>query len=207
MKFFPETGTTPGLALYEVPMRTQIQTDHVQTVTCSCRDTSILPGEGRYNVLPGESYCSWACLYQTSPHIAEAIVLFVRAPHPFPQVLGDTLMLRCPFCKQAVDGLTLYLAAGGFRLMVCEVCYALLVSKEHQPHSQPMQRLRRVLWGSHRKEVMVDACPSGGDAVAGHGVPALANRQAHRGAVCASVATGGRMGGPSKEVKHDGTAI
>ena len=41
-------------------------------------------GEGRYNVLPKESYCSWTCLYLSLPHIAEAIGWFVREPHQFP---------------------------------------------------------------------------------------------------------------------------
>lgn len=33
----------------------------------------ILLGQGRYNVLPRESYCSLNCLRETMPHIAEAI--------------------------------------------------------------------------------------------------------------------------------------
>ena len=64
-------------------------------------------------------------------------------------------MLRCPFCAQATDGLTLYLTPGHARLLVCPDCYILLVSKEPQPHSQPMQRLRRLL-GHLETEVMVD---------------------------------------------------
>ena len=61
-------------------MMTQVQTDQAQTVTCYRCSRAILPGEGRYNVLPGESYCSWACLQQTLPHIAEAIVQFTQEP-------------------------------------------------------------------------------------------------------------------------------
>ena len=61
-------------------MRIEAQTAQSQTVVCYRCNTPIMPGEGRYNVLPGESYCSWACLHQTLPHVAEAIRLFVRAP-------------------------------------------------------------------------------------------------------------------------------
>ena len=64
-------------------------------------------------------------------------------------------MLRCPFCAQAADGLTLYLTPGHARLLVCPGCYALLVSKERQPHSQPMKRLRRLL-GHLETEVMTN---------------------------------------------------
>ena len=53
--------------------------------------------------------------------------------------------LLCPFCGEATDGLTLYSVGGVFRLMVCQACYGLLVVKERQPHSQPMQRLHRLL--------------------------------------------------------------
>lgn len=57
-----------------------IQTDHVRMVICYRCGNAILPGEGRYHVLPGESYCSWGCLQQTLPHIAEAIARFAREP-------------------------------------------------------------------------------------------------------------------------------
>jgi len=40
----------------------------------------ILLGQGRYNVLPDESYCSFECLRQSLPHIAEAIEAFAREP-------------------------------------------------------------------------------------------------------------------------------
>jgi len=63
-------------------MRTEVQTDQSRMVVCYRCDTPILPGEGRYNVLPGESYCSWACLQRTLPHIAEAIRLFVKESRP-----------------------------------------------------------------------------------------------------------------------------
>lgn len=67
-------------------------------------------------------------------------------------------MLHCPFCEREVTGLTSYGVAGAFRLFVCNACYVRLVRSEHQPHSKPMQRLRRLLWGSPRKkEVMTDA--------------------------------------------------
>lgn len=61
--------------------------------------------------------------------------------------------LHCPFCERGADGLTLYSVAGVFRLFVCGTCYGLLVAKEHQPHSKPMQRLHRLL-GLNRKEVV-----------------------------------------------------
>ena len=53
--------------------------------------------------------------------------------------------LRCPFCHQDVDGLTLYSVAGVFRLMVCEPCYAALLATAHQPYSTLTKRLRRLL--------------------------------------------------------------
>ena len=53
--------------------------------------------------------------------------------------------LRCPFCHQDADGLTLYTVAGVFRLLACEVCYAALVAPAHQPHSKLMKRLHRLL--------------------------------------------------------------
>ena len=52
-------------------------------------------------------------------------------------------MLRCRFCRQETDGLTLFSIAGQFRLLVWEGCYGRLVKKEHQPHSQPMRRFAR----------------------------------------------------------------
>jgi len=49
-------------------------------VTCYRCGQPILLGQGCYNVLPWESYCSFECLRQTLPHIAEAIRLFVSEP-------------------------------------------------------------------------------------------------------------------------------
>ena len=63
--------------------------------------------------------------------------------------------LQCPFCEAEVDGLTLYHAPSGFRLMICPVCYELVRSKERHPYSQAMQRLHR-LAGRINQEV-VDA--------------------------------------------------
>jgi hypothetical protein len=40
---------------------------------------------------------------------------------------------------------TLYLAFGAWSLLVCAACYRALVAHEHQPHSQPMRRLRQLL--------------------------------------------------------------
>ena len=54
-------------------------------VSCSRCGQPILLGQGRYNVLPHESYCSFDCLRQSLPHIAEAIALFAKEPrqsHP-----------------------------------------------------------------------------------------------------------------------------
>jgi len=45
-------------------------------VTCYRCGQPILLGQGRYNVLPDESYCSFECLRQSLPHIAEAIAQF-----------------------------------------------------------------------------------------------------------------------------------
>ncbi len=59
---------------------TALQTDQIQTVTCYRCGNLIRPGEGRYNVLPDESYCSWTCLHLSLPHIAEAIRWFARKP-------------------------------------------------------------------------------------------------------------------------------
>lgn len=39
-------------------------------VTCYRCGRPILLGQGRYNVLPDESYCSFECLRQSLPHIA-----------------------------------------------------------------------------------------------------------------------------------------
>ena len=49
-------------------------------VTCYRCGQPILLGQGRYNVLPDESYCSFECLRQSLPHIAEAIALFAKEP-------------------------------------------------------------------------------------------------------------------------------
>lgn len=54
------------------------QTQIDQAVTCYRCGEPILSGEGRYNVLPRESYCSWRCLQRSLPHIAEAIAQFVK---------------------------------------------------------------------------------------------------------------------------------
>ena len=61
-------------------MITQPHTDQSRTVTCSRCGKPILHGGGRYHVFPGESYCSWTCLYHTMPHIAEAVACFVTEP-------------------------------------------------------------------------------------------------------------------------------
>ena len=114
--------------------------------------------------------------------------------------------LRCPFCEQAVAGLTLYLAAGGFRLMVCARCYQVLVSKEHQPYSTPMRRLRRVLWGFPRKEVVSDEGVAGSDAATGDGAPPVVGGHADRGAVRPCLAVGDNLDWSSKEVRPHGAA-
>ena len=62
--------------------------------------------------------------------------------------------LRCPFCRQAAEGLTLFFFGGGSRLFVCPRCYELLNAKRHQPYSRSMQRLRRVV-GQLGKEVVI----------------------------------------------------
>jgi len=59
---------------------TQALTDCHPAITCYRCGKVILPGEGRYNVFPDESYCSWTCLHAMLPEIAEAIRLFVREP-------------------------------------------------------------------------------------------------------------------------------
>ncbi|MDP3723972.1 MAG: hypothetical protein Q8R91_10865 [Candidatus Omnitrophota bacterium] len=63
-------------------MMDQTQQTEEILVTCYRCGQPILLGQGRYNVFPGESYCSWTCLQQTLPHIAEAIRLFVDASRP-----------------------------------------------------------------------------------------------------------------------------
>ena len=116
--------------------------------------------------------------------------------------------LRCPFCEQAVEGLTLYLAAGGFRLMVCAGCYQVLVSKERQPHSTPMRRLRRVLWGSPRKEVGLDAGSTAGEQVVGYGLPSVAGGRAYGDAIPESlVPARGLSRASSKEVRTHAAAV
>ena len=55
------------------------QTEEIM-VTCYRCGQPILLGQGRYNVLPDESYCSFECLRQSLPHIAEAIEAFTREP-------------------------------------------------------------------------------------------------------------------------------
>ena len=55
------------------------QTEEIM-VTCYRCGRPILLGQGRYNVLPDESYCSFECLRQSLPHIAEAIEAFAREP-------------------------------------------------------------------------------------------------------------------------------
>jgi len=54
--------------------------DQELMVSCYRCGRPILLGQGRYNVLPDESYCSFDCLRQSLPHIAEAITLFVKEP-------------------------------------------------------------------------------------------------------------------------------
>ncbi len=49
-------------------------------VSCYRCGQPILLGQGRYNVLPWASYCSWECLWQRLPQIAEAIARFVDEP-------------------------------------------------------------------------------------------------------------------------------
>ncbi len=59
-------------------MMTALETQH--TVTCYRCGVSIQPGQGRYHVFPRESYCSFECLRQALPHIAEAITQFAQEP-------------------------------------------------------------------------------------------------------------------------------
>lgn len=58
------------------------QTPRTEELMVSCYRCGqpILLGQGRYNVLPHESYCSFDCLRQSLPHIAEAIALFAKEP-------------------------------------------------------------------------------------------------------------------------------
>ena len=58
----------------------QTNQDQELMVTCYRCGQPILLGQGRYNVLPNESYCSFKCLRQSLPHIAEAIALFEKEP-------------------------------------------------------------------------------------------------------------------------------
>lgn len=58
----------------------QTQRTEEVMVTCYRCGRPILLGQGRYNVLPNESYCSFECLRQSLPHIAEAIRHFVGEP-------------------------------------------------------------------------------------------------------------------------------
>ena len=53
--------------------------------------------------------------------------------------------LRCGFCAQPTEGLTLYSVLGQFRLMVCEGCYTQLAAKAQQPYAHVTQRLHRQL--------------------------------------------------------------
>ena len=54
--------------------------DDSTMVTCYRCGQPILLGQGRYNVLPWESYCSFECLRQSLPHIAEAMRQFAKEP-------------------------------------------------------------------------------------------------------------------------------
>ena len=63
---------------------TQTLTDCQPMITCYRCGKAILSGEGRYNVFPRHSFCSWACLQETLPEIAEAIRLFVSEPRQVP---------------------------------------------------------------------------------------------------------------------------
>ena len=58
------------------------QTPRTEELMVSCYRCGqpILLGQGRYHVLPDESYCSFECLRQSLPHIAEAIALFAKEP-------------------------------------------------------------------------------------------------------------------------------
>jgi hypothetical protein len=115
-----------------------------------------------------------------------------------------THMLHCPFCHQAAEGLTLYSVAGVFRMLVCPACYALLVSKEHQPYSTPMQRLRRLLGLRSRitrREVVAHGYGVARQPVAGRGRAAAAHGLVECRAVRSALAIRGRMGAYQQEVK------
>ena len=58
----------------------QTQRTEELMVTCYRCGQPILLGQGRYNVLPDESYCSFECLRQSLPHIAETIAQFTKEP-------------------------------------------------------------------------------------------------------------------------------
>ena len=109
-----------------------------------------------------------------------------------------TDVLRCPFCEQTVDGLTLYSVAGVFRLLVCASCYGLLVAKEHQPHSKPMKRLHWLL-GLNGREVVSDEGAEGCDTP-------VAGGSAHRGVVRQSLAAGGGVRSCQQKGITHGTA-
>ena len=55
------------------------RTEEIMVICYRC-GRLICPGEGRYNVLPQEAYCSWTCLHLSLPHIAEAIRWFATEP-------------------------------------------------------------------------------------------------------------------------------
>ena len=95
-----------------------------------------------------------------------------------------TELLHCPFCRQAVDGLTL-LFAGGSRVFVCPGCYDLLNLTRHQPYSHPMQRLRRMV-GQFGEEVMPHEGTPGDHTAPCHGQATVAQGPAQHCAVCAA---------------------
>ena len=53
--------------------------------------------------------------------------------------------LRCGFCEQPAEGLTLYHVVGRCRLMVCAGCYAQLLAKIHQPYARVTRRAYRLV--------------------------------------------------------------
>lgn len=61
-------------------MMDQTQRTEEIMMTCYRYGQPILLGQGRYNVLLDESYCSFECLRQSLPHIAEAIGWFAKEP-------------------------------------------------------------------------------------------------------------------------------
>ena len=110
--------------------------------------------------------------------------------------------LRCPFCDRDVEGLTLYSLAGVFALLVCPTCYALLVSKAHQPYSKSTQRLRRLLGlrrRTTRREVVTHARILARQPVAGHSRAAAAHRPVESGVGRSALAI---VGGTATEVRH-----